>query len=184
MDTAQEAPNTVILAQDEASLYLQATIQVVWHQRGQTPVIKLDPSRKSVHFYGALDLRNGQETAMMSPIMNGATTALFLQKLLLTYPDQRILLLWDRAPWHSGAPINELLEANPRLEILRFPPGSPDLNPQEHVWKAARTAISHNHRFARLEPLADAFLTYLTQTRFPSSMLDLYGYNQISPMFI
>jgi len=156
----------------------------VWHQRGQTPIVKLDPSRKSLHFYGALDLRSGQETAIMSPVMNGATTALFLQKVLLTYPDQPILMLWDRAPWHSGPPIKELLEANPRLEIMRFPPGSPDLNPQEHVWKAARTAISHNHRFARLEPLADQFLNYLTQTRFPSSMLDTYGYNQICPMFI
>ena len=65
---------------------------------------------------------------MMSPIMNGATTALFLQKLLLTYPEQRILLLWDRAPWHSGAPINELLEANPG-DVVFFdsyvPHGSP-----------------------------------------------------------
>jgi transposase len=183
MDTAQAAPNTVILTQDEASLYLQATVQVVWHQRGQTPVVKLDPSRKSVHFYGALDLRSGQELAMMSSVMNGVTTARFLQKVLLAYPEQPILMLWDRAPWHYGAPIDELLAANPRLEIMRFPPGSPDLNPQEHVWKAARTAISHNHRLPRLEPLADQFLHYLTQTRFPSSMLDIYGYNQIRPMF-
>lgn len=183
MDTAQAAPNTVILAQDEASLYLQATVQLVWHQRGQTPVVKLDPGRKSVHFYGALDLRSGQETAMMSPIMNSATTALFLHKVLLAYPEQPILMLWDHAPWHDGAPITQLLAANPRLEILRFPPGSPDLNPQEHVWKAARTAISHNHRFARLEALADHFLTYLTQTRFPSSLLDLHAYNHICPMF-
>lgn len=183
MDTAQAAPNTVILAQDEASLYLQATVQVVWHQRGQTPVVKLDPSRKSVHFYGALDLRSGQETAMMSPVMNGVTTVLFLQKVLRTYPEQPILMLWDRAPWHYGAPLEELLAANPRLKIMRFPPGSPDLNPQEHVWKAARTAISHNHRLPRLEPLADKFLHYLTQTRFHSYMLDMYGYNQICPMF-
>lgn len=183
MDTAQEAPNTVILAQDEASLYLQATIQVVWHQRGQTPVVKLDPGRKSVHFYGALDLHSGQETAMMSSVMNSATTARFLQKVLCTYPAQPILMLWDRAPWHFGAPIQQLLEANPRLQLVSFPPASPDLNPQEHVWKAARTAISHNHRFDRLELLAERFLNYLTQTRFPSSMLDIYGYNQICPMF-
>lgn len=146
-------------------------------------MVKLDPSRKAVHFYGALDLGSGQENAMMSPVMNGATTALFVQKILLTYPDLPILILWDRAPWHYGAPINELLVANPRLEIMHFPPASPDLNPQEHVWKAARTAISHNHRFARLDSLADAFFNYLTHTRFPSSMLDAYGYNQICPIF-
>ncbi|MFN3982270.1 MAG: IS630 family transposase [Caldilinea sp.] len=183
MDTAQEAPNTVILAQDEASLYLQATIQVVWHHRGQTPIVKVDPSRKSVHFYGALNLGSGQEFAMSSPVMNGDTTALFLQKLLFTYPEQPILMLWDRAPWHFGASIDALLAANPRLQLMYFPPASPELNPQEHVWKAARTAISHNHRFARLETLADQFLTYLSTTRFPSFLLDIYGYNHICPMF-
>lgn len=61
----------------DRTAYLQATIQVVWHQRGQTPVVKLDPGRKSVHLYGALDLHSGQETAMMSSVMNSATTARF-----------------------------------------------------------------------------------------------------------
>ena len=107
-----------------------------------------------------------------------------LQKILLTYPGKPILMLWDRAPWHHGLPIRALLEANPRLEIMRFPPGSPDLNPQEHVWKAARCAISHNHRIAKIQPLADQFLAYLERTRFPSTMLDTFGYNHICPIFI
>lgn len=147
-------------------------------------MVKLDPGRKSVHFYGALDLQSGREIAMMAPVMNAQTTALYLQKLLQSYPEQPILLLWDRAPWHRGTPIRDLLQANPRLEILTFPPGAPDLNPQEHVWKAAREAVSHNHRIPRLQPLADAFLSYLSRTTFPSSLLDLHGYNSFCPMFI
>lgn len=83
MDTVQATPETVILAQDEASLYLQATLQVAWHTRGQTPVVKVDPGRDRVHFYSALNLQSGQEIAMLSPIMNAETTALYLQKLWL-----------------------------------------------------------------------------------------------------
>jgi transposase len=137
-----------------------------------------------MHFYGALDLQTGREIAMMSPVMNAEATALYLQHLLLVYPDQPILLLWDRAPWHRGQPIREILQANPRLELFIFPPASPDLNPQEHVWKAARSAVSHNHRVARLQPLADQFLNYLNNICFPSSLLDIHGYNQICKMFI
>jgi transposase len=173
----------VILAQDEASLYLQATVQVVWHTRGLTPVVKLDPGRDVVHYYGALDLQGGREVAMISSVMNAESTALYLQKLLLAYPDQPILLLWDRAPWHRGPAIRELLQANPRLEIMMFPPGAPDLNPQEQVWKATRTVVSHNHRVQHLKTLANQFLNYLNHTQFPSSLLDKYGYNQICPMF-
>ncbi|MCL4828824.1 MAG: transposase [Caldilinea sp.] len=78
------------------------------------------------------------------------------------------MILWGCSLWHFGAPIDTLLAANPRLQLMYFPPASPELNPQEHVWKVTRTAISHNHRFARLESLAGQFLTYLSNTRFPS----------------
>lgn len=50
MDTAQTAPETVILAEDEASLYLQATLQVVWAACGQTPVVRQHPGRDNTHF--------------------------------------------------------------------------------------------------------------------------------------
>ena len=164
-------------------MYRQATLQLVWHPRGQTPVVKVDPGRDLVHFYAALNLHSGQEIAMLSPVMNAETTALYLQKLLLAFPDPPLMLLWDRAPWHKGAPIRDLLQANPRLELLALPPGAPDLNPQEHVWKAARMTISHNHHVPRLQPLADQFLHYLNHTTFPSSLLDLHGYHAICPMF-
>jgi hypothetical protein len=77
VDVAQDAPETVILAGDEASLYLQATEQVVWAARGRTPLVKLHPGRESTHFYGALNLLNGKDIAMRSPIMNAETSVLF-----------------------------------------------------------------------------------------------------------
>lgn len=43
---------------------------------------------------------------------------------------QTIVLFWDRAPWHRGAPICQLLAAHLRLEIVEFPVAAPDLNPQ------------------------------------------------------
>lgn len=183
MDTAQEAPDTVILAEDEASLYLQATTQVVWYPQGQTPLVKQDPGRASLHFYGTLNLQTGQETVMSTKSMNAAVTALYLQLLLLAYPDRPLLLLWDRAPWHRGQPIREVLAAHPRLQIWFFPTAAPDLNPQEHVWKAAREAVSHNHQIAKLDDLANRFERFLNETTFPCSLLDNHAYHNICPMF-
>jgi transposase len=174
----------VILAGDEASLYLQATLKVVWHPCGQTPLLKVYPGRDSTHFYGALNLRNGQETALRSPMMNSDVSALFLLQLLETYPDQPLLLLWDKATWHRGKPIQDILAAHPRLELLYLPTAAPDLNPQEQVWKATRQAVSHNHRHAKLDRLADAFAQHLTTTRFACSFLDKYAYPALSAMFI
>jgi len=116
---------------------------------------------------------------MRSAIMNAETSALFLEKILLACPDDPILLLWDRAPWHRGPKIKAILEANPRLEIIYFPPGAPDLNPQEHVWKATRKVVSHNHAAKKLDKLADDFEDHLTSETFPCSLLEKHSYPYI-----
>lgn len=172
------------MAGDEASLYLQATLQVVWAPIGQTPVVRVDPGRAHIHFYGALNLQTGQEIVMRSPIMKGITSVLFLQKLVAAYPDRPILLLWDRAPWHRGPAIRQFLAENPALEIFFFPPGSPDLNPQEHVWKDARRHVSHNHTIKKLDRLANQFEQHLTDTSFVCSLLELHDYDRICAMSI
>ena len=180
---AQDAPNTVFLAGDEAGLYLQATTCYVWSPTGQTPIVRADPGRAKTNFYGSLNLKNGQEIAMHSDVMNAKVSAQYLEMLLETNPDVPIILFWDRAPWHRGKPIDEVLENHLRLEIIFFPTASPDLNPQEHVWKDVRKAVSHNHLEARLPELADCFLNKLNTSTFESSFLDKYGYNAICPMF-
>ena len=93
MDIAQSAPDTVILAEDEASLYLQATQQREWAPQGQTPIMRVDTGRAHTHIYGALNLHTGQEVVMDSRVMTAVATILFLQVVLRTYPDRPILLL-------------------------------------------------------------------------------------------
>jgi len=155
----------------------------VWAPTGQTPVVKADPGRASTHFYGALNLATGEQVCLRADLMIAEVSALFLNRLLLAYPQRPILLLWDRATWHKGEAIRAVLAANPRLEIFWFPPGCPELNPQEQVWKASREAASHNHRQTHMTELADRFETYLVETRFPCSLLEKHGYQDLCAMF-
>ena len=62
--------------------------------------------------------------------------------------------------------IRAFLAKHPRLQLLYFPPACPQLNPQEHVWKAARQNVSHNHAFATLADLRRAFAAFLDSTFF------------------
>jgi transposase len=171
------------LAADEASLYLQASLMRVWAPVGETPVVKVAANRDNTHFYGALNLASGEEVVWRSDLMTAQVSALFLHHLLQRYPDRPLLLLWDRAPWHRGEAIRAVLAANPRLEVLWFPPGCPELNPQEHVWKAAREAVSHNHSQTKPPQLAAAFEKHLTDNQFPCWLLEQHGYNLLCPKF-
>jgi len=156
----------------------------LWAPRGQTPLVRVVAQRDKTNFYGTLDLRTGTETVTETTKMDAEHTAVHLQQILATYPERPILLLWDRAPWHYGPAIRDILAANPRLELMYFPTATPDLNPQEHVWKAARSEISHNHNEHRLRTLAADFKQYLLDHTFMSPLLDSFGFNAVCPMFM
>lgn len=160
---------------DEMSLYFQATTTRQWAPIGQTPLVRVSGQREHVHFYGALNLRSGHQFTLPALQMNSQQTVDFLQDLLIAYPSQPILLLWDRAPWHKGHAVQTLLAAHPRLQMLYFPPACPELNPQEHVWSLARAAVSHNHGFPDFSALRHAFLHFLSDTLFHFDWLETYA---------
>jgi transposase len=165
-DFKQDHPDGRIIAMDQMSLYLQATTKRVWFPVGQRPIIRVSPQRDCQHWYGALCLGSGQEVALSVPRLDSQATVHFLSHLLTVFPTQPILLFLDRAPWHRGETIRRFLEDHPRLELIYFPPACPQLNPQEHVWKAARQAVSHNHTFTTLGDLRAAFAHFLDLTSF------------------
>jgi len=162
-------------------MYLQATVMAVWNPVGETPVVRVDPGRSKVAFYGSLNLRTGEELVTRTTQLDAATTAQHLRQALGRHPGKRMVMFWDRAPWHRGPALRELLAANPRLEIVEFPTGSPDLNPQEQVWKQTRRAVSHNHVTPKLSELADRFETHLKEHTFHSSFLEHYGFYLVCP---
>ena len=174
-DLLQAYPNLVILTMDQMSLYFQATLTRVWSPIGQTPVIRISPQRDQVHFYGALEVRLGREFAVTALEETTEVTADFVRLLLLLFPTQRVLLLLDRAPWHHGPALNQILDENPRLELMYFPPACPDLNPQEHVWERARDAISHNHTCPVFARLISDFEDYLNETYFDTDFMEHYA---------
>jgi transposase len=174
-DRLQSHPDLVILAMDQMSLYFQATLTRVWAPVGQTPVVRITPHRDQVHFYGALAVRLGREIAVTAPEQTTEVTADFVRLLLVLLPTQPILLLLDRAPWHHGPALDELLVDNPRLELVHFPPACPELNPQAHVWERTRDAISHNHTYARFDRLTSDFDDSLNQTLFDTDFMAHYA---------
>ena len=115
--------------------------------------------------------------------MNSEATADHLHAVLTAYPQGPLLLLWDRAKWHGGEAVRQVLAAHPRLEVMKLPVAAPDLNPQEQVWKATRRAVSHNHQVGKLPTLADDFETHLTENTFPTTTLEFHGYHALRPMF-
>lgn len=145
-------------------------------------MVRADPGRAKTCFYGTLNLHTGQVLAHQTPTLTAEATAAHLEQMLTAYPDVPILLLWDRAPWHQGPAVRDVLAAHPRLELLPLPVAAPDLHPQEHVWKATRQAVSHNHTTPTLSDLAERFEAHLVSTTFVTSFLKHRGFYPVCPI--
>jgi len=174
-DLLQDDQHLIILPIDQMSLYHQATLTEVWSPIGQTPTVRVVSQRDHIHFYGALDVRGGRQFAAHAEEQTSEITANFIRVLMTLFPTQTILLLLDRAPWHKGIAIQEVVEENDRLHLLYFPVACPDLNPQEHIWSLAREAVSHNHHYQDFEQLINDFETFLNENYFESTFMDKYG---------
>jgi len=165
----------VILAEDEASLFFQATLTSIWQPKGKTIQVKTYAGQEKISFYGAVNLRMGKEHSMRCKRQNQRATIRFLGYLRRSYPHKRIAIFWDGAPWHKGRIIRAYLGKVKCFSLIPFPPYSPEFNPQEKVWRQARRNVSHNHRFRTFSKLQRAFQLYLKNRRFQTNFLKLYG---------
>ena len=166
-------PDVVILAEDEMVLTQATTTQKVWIPQGTSPaVIETNGTRKNRSIYGFLNLKTGKEHAFISERQTMVQTAEILAEISKLYPKNKIMLLWDGAGWHRGSVARKAItECN--ISQIYFPPYSPELNPQEHVWKKGRSEVTHNRFIPKIEPVAKELVNYLNATRFNYSLLGL-----------
>lgn len=68
----------------------------------------------------------------------------------------RIFLLLDRATWHRSAKAKEFYQNNKHwLQILFFPPATPDKNPTEDCWKTTREELTSIKSFKNVKVLKE-----------------------------
>ena len=167
----------MVLVEDECRVARESDTAAIWYEKGKSLEIRVDRKREGRSFYGALNVRTGQ--CHLKEIVGkqvSERTVEFLESLEQTYAGKRVLLLWDGAPWHRGK-VREYLRRTLKkcwIEILYFPPYSPDLNPQEQVWKAAKGYACHNSE-AFFSDKLDKFSKYIIGKIFPTNFLEKYA---------
>ena len=156
-----------IIVADEMILTSQTTFQKIWLPEGAYPKIDIANIRKRRGIYGFLDSKTGNQYAFKTEKINSEETIKILNKIGKIYKKKKILLLWDGAPWHRSDIIKKFLNTTKHsFQLFRFPPYAPDLNPQEHVWKAGRSKITHNEHIGNIDKITHQFVNYLNQTKF------------------
>jgi DDE superfamily endonuclease/Winged helix-turn helix len=150
---------------DEATVRRHPTLTAQWSLVEEIPEVPTGDDHTKVHVYGAVAPLTGRTHYHMSPELGKGEFAQFLQHLLAYHPGKRLLVIHDRGAQHKGAPVKAIVEeAKGRLVLKAQPAYSPELNPQERIWKWLRRVVTHNHWFATLTEQIEAirnFFLYL-----------------------
>jgi transposase len=82
-----------------------------------------------------------------------------LRELLKRYQREKLCIIWDNARWHRSKELRNLLGKGnefERIHLIWLPPYAPDKNPEEHVWKIGKAAVS-NTTTSNLDSLKHVF---------------------------
>jgi hypothetical protein len=154
-----------LLFVDEATVRRHPTLTAQWCLVDEVPEVPTGDDHTKVHVYGAVAPLTGQTHYHISPELAQGEFAQFLEHLLAYHPGKRLLVIHDRGAQHQGAPVEAVVrDAKGRLVLQAQPAYSPELNPQERIWRWLRRVVTHNHWFATLKEQIEAirnFFRYL-----------------------
>jgi nanoRNase/pAp phosphatase (c-di-AMP/oligoRNAs hydrolase) len=157
------------LVADECRISIEPNPYYTWHQKGKTPVKK---QKLNIHqskvIYGALSLKQDRIISYQTLRQNGIETAKFLDKIRefkeYFYSDSKesVLVLWDNSGSHKNQNVKDWLKNNPKMvELDHFPSYSPELNPQEKVWKKLKKHINYLRSTATLTEIMTEAMKFL-----------------------
>jgi transposase len=130
-----EAEGAKIFFADEAGCRTDHHSGRTWSPVGQTPVVRNLGKHESIGMASAISMRGAMFWMTFDGAMNSALFTEFLD-LLINDIDGKIFLIVDNVRYHTSKDTSEWAEEHrDRIELFFLPSYSPDLNPDEWVWK-------------------------------------------------
>jgi transposase len=118
-------------------------VQRGWYPRGRKVVAKFNyKKRERFHAFGALG--RGTIRYQFYEEMNSDAFIHFLRCLKCSY--RRLLLFFDKAPWHTSDRVKRFLLRNGKsIRYELIPEKSPELSPIEIEWREWRKLIGNRY---------------------------------------
>lgn len=164
-----------IFFEDEMTLATQSTVGRTWARVGQTPQCHTFGRYKGVKAFGAVSGAGLFRYRVQLDYFSQASFRTCLAAFRAA-TDGYLIFIIDGAPYHKGEAITDFVQ-DPRneLELYRLPSYSPELNPQEHVWKVFRKQHTHNRCFSSTNETLLAARSGFRSLQHSSALQGIYG---------
>jgi transposase len=148
-------------AEDEARLGLKPVLRRVWAPVGKRPVARFKRGYEWTYLYGFVMPESGEVFWLILPTVNVELFSMALREFAKEAgagPDKRIVLVVDKAGWHTGGEV----EVPEGIHLEFLPSGSPELMPAERLWVLTNEAVA-NGLFEEIEELEGALVERCVQ---------------------
>jgi len=139
-DRAQQLGAQIFFA-DEAGVRSDYHSGTTWGEVGHTPIVRGSGGRVSLNMISAVSTTGKLHFTFAQGKVNAEVYIEYLKKLLHDV-EGPVFLIVDGHPSHKAKKVKEFVASTEgRLELFFLPPYSPELNPDEWVWKN----VKHDH---------------------------------------
>jgi transposase len=114
--------------------------------KGKTPIVRVTGKRGGVLAMSAISPSGRMCFRLEKRRINTAVLMEFLNQIGEQHPRRKVGIIMDQAPCHTAKKIKELNETSSKLRIFHLPPYSPNLNPDEKVWRHMKHISLKNHQ--------------------------------------
>src|SRR3989338_8848250 len=133
--------------QDESSVSLVPVLGKTWSKKGKTPKIKVTGNRGSICLSSAISPAGRMVFRIEKGTVTSKTFVDFLKQIMNNHRLRKIIVIADNYPAHKSAYVKNFIEQNiNRIAVYYLPTYSPDLNPDEDVWKYLKNVKLKAHQ--------------------------------------
>ena len=136
----------IIYFEDESGVSLAPVIGKTWAPKGKTPIVRVTGKRGGVLAMSAISPSGRMCFRLEKRRVNTDVLMEFLNQISAQHPRRKVGVIMDQAPCHVAKKIKALNEESTRLRVFHLPPYSPDLNPDEKVWRHMKHVTMKNHQ--------------------------------------
>lgn len=133
--------------QDESGISLTPVLGRTWAPRGKTPKVMVTANRGGFCVASAISPTGKLIFRIEKGRVNSEKHIEFLKNIIKQHPNRKIIVIEDKAPPHRAKKVSEFAEQNKkRFAIYKLPSYSPELNPDEYVWKYLKAYQLKTHQ--------------------------------------
>ena len=133
--------------QDESGVSLIPVLGKTWAKKGKTPKIKVTGNRGGFCVTSAISPAGRMVFRIENHTIHAEDHIDFLKQIMKQHPRRKIIVIEDNAKPHIAGLVKDFVRENKRkIAVYYLPAYSPDLNPDEKVWKYLKNVKLKAHQ--------------------------------------